>query len=165
MKKIILLTISIVFLNAVIAQDNKSFQYTKSEYGSYLVTPVSNSKKREGTRGFPEWRDDKYIAKLLYSTVRQVIPKEKFEKMQRSSMFFLTFNKKGEILNCTFVLQPEDISLVTEKELLDIYQGFLKKKINMRKVSIKRTEYTPIGKEVDYAEIGGSLVPLEYRKK
>jgi len=147
------------------AQDNKNLQYTKSEYGSYWVTPVSNSTKREGTRGFPEWHDEKYVSNLLYSTVRKVIPKEKFEKLQRSSMFFITFNIKGEILSCTFLLQAEDISIVTEKELIDIYQSFMKKKIDMRKVSIKPDEYTPIGKVVDYAEIGGSLVPMEYRGK
>ena len=158
-------TVLLTSIIDVIPQDTTMFVFTKTESGRYLVTPRLNKAKGEGNRGIPIIRDQYYTTSLLYNPIREVISKEKAEKLDRSSLFLITFNKEGEIINCIFFLHPNDISLITEKDLYNIYQGLMKQKIDTNKVKIGSGPDPTSVKEFDYTEMGGSLIPPEYRKK
>lgn len=161
----ILIIIALVFsANSMIAQDNRKFDITKTEFGNYSVKPLFNDSKGQGNQGLPVWVDNVYFNNLFYSRISGVVPKDKLEKLHRSSQFIITFNLEGETINCWFIINSNDISIINEKELYAIYKGILEIKIDMSKIKIERpielTNNGPIG----YAIISMSLVPPEYKK-
>jgi hypothetical protein len=105
------------------------------------------------------------MSSLTSGVLKTVFTKEKFAKIHLSSAFIIRFNSRGEIFSCRFIINMEDISIITDDELYQLYSIFRKIKFDMDKVKIDAGTYPSMDVKFDYAEIFGSLVPVEFRPK
>ena len=165
MKKIILISISCLISIVVNSQNGKKFDYEPSQFGSYLVSPVFDQTKGEGKLGQAFWSDNSYVTDLIYSIIKDVLSEEKLDSLHLGSGYIITFNSKGEILNCKFSIKYEDKNVISENDLYNLYIRFKKIKIDMSKVKIVSFFNHAEDKVLDYAEIFGSIIPLGNRDK
>lgn len=140
------------------------FTYTKKEgFTNYIVTPRFNQSKSEGIKGMPSILDENYIENFFADRIKEVIQSEKPSALHFGSSFFVSFNSKGEIINCDFIIQEKDINILSETDLYNLYVKFKQSKIDTSKVKILPVEGSD-GKLPDYAQLLGPLLPRGYNK-
>lgn len=163
MKNIISTGIFCLLLITSYAQSGKKFEYQTIEFGSILITPTFDQSKGQGKLGMADFLDKNYANNLIYDIIKGVLPKEKLLKIHLNSAYTVFFSKSGDVINCTFTLNPADIGLISEEDLLNLYTKFKKTKIDMNKIKIRGGNDAPSGETYDYSILVGSLVPFEYR--
>lgn len=163
MKKIVLFVLSCLLVVNASAQNEKRFDYEQSQFGSFIVTPVFDQTEGQGDRGQASWSDKCYVNDLIYGIIKEAVPHETLMAIHQKSSVIITFNTKGEILKCVFVLDTLDIDIISEDHLYGLYLKFKQAKIDTTKIRITSGNYPGLEKRFDFAEIVGSLKPEEFR--
>ena len=145
------------------AQSGKKFEYKATRFESIIVVPKFDQSKGQGKQGLAEFSDKDYANNLVYDIIKSILPKEKLLKVNLASGFSIYFSTTGDVINCSFGLNPQDTGLISDEDLFNLYTKFKKTKIDMNIVKITGGSDASPGEKYDYASITGSLVPPEYR--
>jgi hypothetical protein len=164
MKRLILISISILIALSINAQNYKSLEFKQSNNGRYSIVPTIIQSKGEGKMGRAFLTDQEYVNNLIYGIIEKALSKEKLEKLHPRSFFMINFNKVGEIIYCQFSVDENDLNVITEEDFNIIYNKIIMIKIDTLKVKIVSGNYPSTEGPFDYAQIVGSLVPVKYRK-
>lgn len=160
MKKLLLFIVSCLLAANTSAQGGSRFDFKKTQFGSYLVTPACGQSKVTGNPGQAIWSDKEYMNNLFSGVIREIIPEKDLRKIHLRTGFIVTFNNEGSVLACTFTVDTLDRELITEDYLFNIYNRFKKIKIDMSKVSIGPGTYPTENKVFDYARVFGSFMSV-----
>jgi hypothetical protein len=158
MRRILIIPIFFLFTLEQCSQSEKRFSFEKMTSGSYLVTPTFNEPKAVGDLGKLYILDSKYIYDLFIDPIKKSIPKEKLDSLNNGSEARITFDIKGDVINCDFILNIKDRNVFSQDDLYNLYQGFRQVKINMSKVRLEPDVYIK-SKSADYAFITVDLIP------
>ncbi|HVN58135.1 MAG TPA: hypothetical protein VMT63_07560 [Bacteroidales bacterium] len=153
----------IICIPPMFPQKLEMFNYTS--HGDYdLAVPKFDLMKPEGTQGIAVWKEDTYIHKLFNSVVKSVLPKKKRDMLHLNTAVLLAFTRRGEVINCKFLLNTDDRNILTEEELYKIYIKLKRIRINPYKV---RIDPDPVagGTSPDYAIISGPLISRTGRER
>ncbi len=162
MKTITFLAFLCLLTISIYSQKNHKFNYEiKEKYDAYIVTPNFDQLKVEGKRGIPSFLDECYLSNMFYTIIKGIVPKEKLSVFHKGSTLFITFNIKGEILYCWFVILIKDKNVLSENDLYNIYIKFKQTNIDMTKLRIDPPNYTKDVSLFQYAEISIPLIPKE----
>lgn len=164
MKRLILISISILIAFSINAQNKKPLEYKQSKNGRYSIVPTNFQSKGEGKMGRAFWTDQEYVNNLVFGIIEKVISKEKLEKLHPRSYIMINFNKVGEIIYCQFSVDENDLHVLNEDDFNTIYNKLMMTKIDTSKVKITSGNYPSTDGPFDYAQIVESLVPVKYRK-
>lgn len=164
MKKILVILISSLLSFNLHSQTEKKFDYKLLKSGNYVVTPLFNQTKGVGKGEMVSWSDENYFNNLFLSIIKEVLSKEKQDSLHLNTVYVITFNFKGEVLNCKFFINNLDKDVLSEKDLYSLYMRFMNLKIDMSKVKIG-SNLSSDDKNFDYSEISGSLITKENRDK
>jgi hypothetical protein len=163
MKKVILNTLIFLVILKAGAQDLKRLDYKFTESGYCDVTSIKDSNKGEGNRGRIIWLDENYAKNVFYDIIKGVLPKDKLEKVNLGSFFRLYIKSNGDILNCSFSIDSNDLKILSEDDLFNLYNRFMKLKVDASKFRLETETYPADYTIFNYCEIFGSLLPVEYR--
>lgn len=130
MKSIVLITFFCLILTSSFAQKGEKFKYQSEQFGNLIVTPTFDHSKGQGKHGEANYSDLAYVNNLVYGVIKEVFPKEKLFKIHLNSSYLIYFNSKGEIINCTFILNPNDTSIISEDDLYNLYTKFKNTKVD-----------------------------------
>jgi hypothetical protein len=163
MPKILIISLFLLSSIAVYSQTEKRFVYNHL-YSANLVTPLFDKSKPEGTEGIAVWTNDKYIHDLFNKTIDKVISNEKRDSLHLGTAIMIAFNLKGEVINCKFMIDSKDTTVISEDDLYNLYTIFKKIKINMYRVKIG-LDPSKESKTAEYAVISGSLISKKGRDR
>jgi hypothetical protein len=142
MKKILIIA-SLFFVSIRLnSQIEKKISYERFDTNMYLITSVSNKAKGSGKEGYVSFIDENLINNQFLSIINEVLPKEKQDLLQLTSSYYITFNSKGEVLNCKFFINKNDLSVLTEKDFENLYIRFMRLRIDMSNVRMGSNDYT-----------------------
>jgi len=165
MRNIILVTIYCSIILSANAQIEKRFDYKKTPSGVYLVTSTFDNFKNDPKSLLKYQSDPIYVNSLISDLVKEVLTIEKIGKIHFSTGWIITFNSKGDVLSCKFSVNEEDRKTISEEDLYGLYIRFKKVKLDMTKIKIDSANNPLDGIETGYCEMGGTLIPKEYRDK
>jgi hypothetical protein len=133
------------------------FDYQKKFDGNYLATPTFKQKEPEGILGLPEIIDSRYKNDLFTGPVKTVLTKAKIDSLHQNTQASITYDIRGEILSCDFIIDSRDITILTEDILYKIYNEFIHTKVDLTKLSIK-PDFNLKTNLCNYAYLSGGLV-------
>jgi hypothetical protein len=164
MKKIVTFSISILIVLSINAQNGKLFEYKKSKFGTYSVSPINKGAFRtdEIINEHAIIIDQEYTNSLFNEITQSVFSINKIEKIHTNSIVMLFFNRSGKILYCQFAIDSTDLNVITEEELGSIYNKFMTTKIDTSKINISYGNNLPSADIQDIAMLVGSLLPNKY---
>lgn len=157
MKTIYLFFLASLLILTTNAQEIKKFNYgLKTSFGSYFITPKFDSTELKGNRVLYFFKDDDYGKNLFQDIVNEVFPPQKLKTLPYGLFLRIDFNLKGETIKCSFIIRSEDINLITDDELYNLYIRFKGIKLDMTKLRLYEDYYSFDVKDADYFE-------MEYR--
>jgi hypothetical protein len=158
MRRILIIPIFLLFALEQCSQPENKFSFEKMTSGSYHVTPTFKESKAVGDLGKLFILDSKYIYDLFIDPIKKAIPKEKLDSLNNGSVARITFDIKGDVINCDFILNTKDRNVFSQDDLYNLYQGFRQVKINMSKVRLE-PDVDIKSNSADYAFITVDLIP------
>lgn len=149
------------------AQQIKLLEYKPNPYGGLTVTPLAESVKgnMEGKAGQGYWDDNQYVDSIISNTINKILSDDKLKRIHPSTAYHLHFNSQGEVIRWSFTIKPIDTLLVPEKDIYKLYTLFMAIKFDTTKVRVVHPYSYRKDKDYNYAFMGGSIVPLKYRKQ
>jgi hypothetical protein len=158
MRLILIIPIFLLFALEQCSQPENKFSFEKMTSGSYHVTPTFKESKAVGDLGKLFILDSKYIYDLFIDPIKKTIPKEKLDSLNNGSVARITFDIKGDVINCDFILNTKDRNVFSQDDIYNLYQGFKQVKINMSKVRLE-PDANIKSNSADYAFITVDLIP------
>lgn len=165
MKKILIFSTFVILVITLNAQSGDKFDYVPTQFNIFQVSPNFNKSKGEGKLGSVIFTDEKYLINLVYNPIKNIFSESKLKSIHISSGLTIIFNSKGDVINLRFLIDARDTAIISEDDLYNLYSSFMKIKIDMSKVKMHPLSLPSDQGEFDYAEIAGSFLPLEYRRK
>lgn len=158
--KSIILTIMFCLLSAVaISQNNKRFNFKfNKEQNNYTVKPIFDQPVFKGKRGILN-AGDQYLLNLFSKSVNEVFPKEKLSLLHKGNKYILNVNSDGEIFYGWFIINAEDLKVITEDDLYNLYNKFKQTKIDRSKIRILPGGYA-YDKSLSYIDMVGNFTPV-----
>jgi hypothetical protein len=147
------------------SQNGKKFKYEKSQFSSYIVTPIFDQTKGSGKRGVASCSDPSYLSDVFDKITRQVMTKGKVDSLFANASFSITLSSNGDVLNCIFFLNGKDLNVISDNDFYKLYVLFKKAKIDTTKVKIGAPDSSTQNTKFDYTMIMGTLIPKDLRKK
>lgn len=142
MKTVVIFAICIILSPVFNIQIERKLNLEQVGSGNYIVTPASNKTKVVGQGGPVIFKDEKIIYNQFSGIVNEVLSKAKQNSLQINTVYFITFNSKGEVLNCKFYINSKDLNILNEESLLKLYNRFMQVKIDMSNVKMGSYDYT-----------------------
>jgi hypothetical protein len=132
------------------SQVEKRFEYKRLSNFSN-VTPVFDQTKPEGTMGMPIGLREKYAVDLFTIPIKEIL-KNKRDSLSFGTGIYIILDRNGNIINCSFMINHKDSSIISEDDLYNLYLKFKNLKVDTTKIKIYPFNGTNF-KRGDYARI------------
>jgi hypothetical protein len=155
MKTIYLFFLASLFNLLTNAQEFKRFEYgLKTSFGSYSITSKFDTTHLNGNGVIYFFIDDAYGKNLFQEIVKEAFSPQKLKTLPFELLLIIDFNLKGEAIKCRFIIRAEDIKLITDDDLYNLYIRFKGLKLDMTKLRLYEDYYNFDVKDADYFEMG-----------
>ena len=165
MKGTLLIIVACLVSLGVNLQNRKKFNYEKSQFGAYVVTPIFDQSKGAGKRGVASSSDPYYLSDVFDKITKKVMTKGKVDSLYSEASFYITLTSNGDIINCWFSLNGKDLDVISDDDFYNLYLLFKQTKIDMSKVKIGAPDSFAQDTTFYYTMITGTLIPKEFRNK
>jgi hypothetical protein len=153
-------TIYLFFLASLLnlltnAQEFKRFDCgIKTSFGSYFITAKFDTTEPKGNQVIYFFIDDDYGKNLFQDIVKEAFSPQKLKTLPFELFLIIDFNLKGEAIKCRFRIRAEDIKLITDDDLYNVYIRFKGLKLDMTKLRLYEEHYNFDVKYADYFKMG-----------
>ena len=145
MKKILLIQIAILLTISSEAQQQKKFKYELTQFDYYLVTQLTIKDTVEGIHGTAHVLNQEKLNTLIFDIIKRSIPKERLEILHARTFLTFVIDSKGNIQNCRFSIDKDDINVLTERDLLRLISALKKIHVDTNIVKIENGDYATVG--------------------
>jgi hypothetical protein len=152
------------FVSDLFSQPPRKMKYTRTAYSSFSVEPLINHYDLDGYPGIARWSDDNYILEIVNKLIDKILSKKTRDSLSLGTGYTLTLNKNGDVINCRFIFNYKDSTLISDSQFFELYNSFMKIRFDTNKVKIE-SSYIQGSKSGNYAYINGSLRSKEAQVK